>query len=251
MSLQEHKFKVVLLGEGRVGKTSLLIRYVSQTYMDNRQSTIAASFLEKTVVLPLRHNQHEHPHESTTNTATIQQQQQAHLSIWDTAGQERFHSLGPIYYRDADGAVLVYDITDGESFVRVQSWVKELRKMVGDETDISIIIVGNKMDLESERVVREDEVEAYTRSVGARHYKASAKTGWNVESIFVGLTTRMIEQRQQQQLLSNHNSHGGGGAGGGVMNSSMNALAGGNQKLTILPPGEIPETAKSTSCCSS
>lgn len=68
------------------------------------------------------------------------------LAIWDTAGQERFHALGPIYYRDAHGAVLVYDITDVDSFQKVKVWVKELRRMVGG--DICLVIAGNKIDLE-------------------------------------------------------------------------------------------------------
>ena len=73
------------------------------------------------------------------------------LSIWDTAGQERFHALGPIYYRDANGAVLVYDITDADSFAKVKNWIKELRKMLGNE--ISLAIAGNKIDLEKQRHV--------------------------------------------------------------------------------------------------
>ena len=73
------------------------------------------------------------------------------LSIWDTAGQERFHALGPIYYRDANGAVLVYDITDADSFTKVKTWIKELRKMLGN--DISLAIAGNKIDLEKQRHV--------------------------------------------------------------------------------------------------
>ena len=73
------------------------------------------------------------------------------LSIWDTAGQERFHALGPIYYRDANGAVLVYDITDADSFTKVKAWIKELRKMLGN--DISLAIAGNKIDLEKQRHV--------------------------------------------------------------------------------------------------
>jgi Ras-related protein Rab-21 len=74
------------------------------------------------------------------------------VAIWDTAGQERFHALGPIYYRDADGALLVYDTTDTDSFAKVKSWVKELRKMVGE--GIVIVIAGNKIDLDRERQVR-------------------------------------------------------------------------------------------------
>ena len=79
------------------------------------------------------------------------------LSIWDTAGQERFHALGPIYYRDANGAVLVYDITDADSFTKVKTWIKELRKMLG--TDISLAIAGNKIDLEKQRHVDHQQAE--------------------------------------------------------------------------------------------
>ena len=74
-----------------------------------------------------------------------------HPSIWDTAGQERFHALGPIYYRDADGAVLVYDVTEADSFQKVKNWVKELRRMLGD--DICLAIAGNKTDLDEQRRV--------------------------------------------------------------------------------------------------
>lgn len=79
------------------------------------------------------------------------------LSIWDTAGQEKFHALGPIYYRSSNGAVLVYDITDQDSFQKVKNWVKELRKMLG--TDICLVIVGNKSDLEKDRTVEFEEAE--------------------------------------------------------------------------------------------
>lgn len=79
------------------------------------------------------------------------------LAIWDTAGQEKFHALGPIYYRSSNGAVLVYDITDEDSFQKVKSWVKELKKMLGNE--ICLIIVGNKIDLENNRTVQREEAE--------------------------------------------------------------------------------------------
>ena len=77
------------------------------------------------------------------------------LSIWDTAGQERFHALGPIYYRDADGALLVYDITDIDSFNKVRKWAKVLKKILGNE--IIIAIAGNKYDLDKNRSVHEED----------------------------------------------------------------------------------------------
>jgi Ras-related protein Rab-21 len=136
MSVQ--RFKVVLLGEGRVGKTSILLRYTKGEYNDRQVSTLQASYLDKKIMVG-----------ATT----------AQLSVWDTAGQERFHALGPIYYRDADGALLVYDITDAESFNKVRKWVKELRKIVGN--DISIAIAGNKIDMEKNRSVNEQEALKY------------------------------------------------------------------------------------------
>jgi Ras-related protein Rab-21 len=139
MSVQ--RFKVVLLGEGRVGKTSILLRYTKGEYNDRQVSTLQASYLDKRLIV---------------NGINAQ------LSVWDTAGQERFHALGPIYYRDADGALLVYDITDSESFNKVRKWVKELRKIVGN--DIIIAIAGNKIDLEKNRSVSEDEAIRYYKT---------------------------------------------------------------------------------------
>lgn len=115
------------------------------------------------------------------------------LSIWDTAGQERFHALGPIYYRDADGAVLVYDITDEESFRKVRTWVKELRRIVGDEIDI--LIAGNKSDLHRNRKVNEEEANNYAASVGATHFSTSAKLNRGLEEVFVDLSRRMLRRK--------------------------------------------------------
>mmetsp|Transcript_22788 Transcript_22788/g.23012 ORF Transcript_22788/g.23012 Transcript_22788/m.23012 type:complete len:206 (+) Transcript_22788:104-721(+) len=166
------KYKVVLLGEGRVGKTSILIRYIKGEYNDRQVTTLQASYLDKKVDLG-----------STS----------AQLSVWDTAGQERFHALGPIYYRDADGALLVYDITDIESFNKVRKWVRELRKIVGEE--IVIVIAGNKVDLEKNRAVQETEAIQYAQSVGATHFCTSAKTNRGLEDVFNDLTRKMMDKR--------------------------------------------------------
>ena len=177
-------FKVVLLGEGRVGKTSLLLRYVEDAFEDGRSSTFAASYLEKTVRFGSARGN------SLGALSPRPMSPAAHLSIWDTAGQERYRSLGPIYYRDADGAILVYDVTDASTFGRVQSWVTELRRMVGDENRICLNVVGNKVDLlgVDGRAVSEDEALDYARSVGATHSYASAKTGLGVGEIFESVT---------------------------------------------------------------
>ncbi|XP_030626040.1 ras-related protein Rab-21-like [Chanos chanos] len=163
-------FKVVLLGEGCVGKTSVVLRYCENKFYDKHITTLQASFFTKKLNI-------------AGNRVT--------LSIWDTAGQERFHALGPIYYRDSNGAVLLYDITDEDSFQKVKGWVKELRKILGN--DICLCIVGNKTDLDKDRNVSAQEAERYAESVGAEHYHTSAKLNLGIEELFLNLCKRMMQ----------------------------------------------------------
>ena len=167
-STDSRRYKICLLGEGRVGKTSILLRYVKEMFDDRQASTLTASCFDK--VVPLGGGD------------------SARVSIWDTAGQERFHALGPLYYRDADGAVLVYDITDEASFLRVKEWVKELKKILGE--DIFIAIAANKADMEKNRNVDAKEALAYAASVGATHHLTSAKMGTGVGEAFSELLKR-------------------------------------------------------------
>jgi len=168
-----HSFKIVLLGEGRVGKTSLTLRFIKNVFDDQQQSTIQATYLQKDIKIG---------------------DKKVTLSVWDTAGQERFHALGPIYYRNADGALLVYDITDQDTFTRAKGWVKELRKVVG--SDIKITIAGNKCDMVKHRQVDEKEAEEFAQSVGATHMLTSAKANKNVDEAFLDLTKRILQQKQ-------------------------------------------------------
>ncbi|XP_069798116.1 ras-related protein Rab-21-like [Narcine bancroftii] len=176
-------FKVVLLGEGCVGKSSLVLRYCHNTFSDRHSSTFQASFLTKKLNISGK---------------------RVTLAIWDTAGQERFHALGPIYYRDSNGAILVYDITDEDSFQKVKNWVKELRKMLGSE--ISLCIVGNKTDLENDRNVLIEEAEAYTTSVGAKHFHTSAKMNQGIEELFLHICKRMLEVAQAEEAARESDS---------------------------------------------
>jgi len=168
-------FKVVLLGEGSVGKTSLVTRYVQNTFNEKHITTIQASFLTKRLNVDGN---------------------RVNLAIWDTAGQERFHALGPIYYRESHGALLVYDITDNSSFVKVKNWVKELRSQLGK--GVTLAIVGNKVDLEKSRAVNKDEALSYAQSVGAKHYDTSAKLNKGLEELFLDLTRRMLEAQSSE-----------------------------------------------------
>lgn len=171
---RKNQFKVVLLGEGCVGKTSLMLRYVQDKFNDKHLTTLQASFLNKRLNID---------------------GQRVNIAIWDTAGQERFHALGPIYYRDSNGAILVYDITDEDSFFKVKNWVKELKKMLGE--DIALCIAGNKIDLEKDRHVDASEAEAYTKTVGAKHFHTSAKLNKGVEEMFFELAKQMLERQEK------------------------------------------------------
>jgi len=207
MSARATSFKVVLLGEGRVGKTSLVLRFCRDTFVDGQPPTIQASCLERSLRLG----------DKTAN-----------LVIWDTAGQERFHALGPIYYRDADAALLVYDITDTDSFKRIQGWVRELRKMVGGEIQLSI--AGNKLDLERQRVVSRQQATEYAESVGAHYFETSAKQNRGIEDVFSTMAKRLLQARASKPL-------GGMGSSRSSRGSSM-----------VIVEDDAPSSSRS-GCC--
>lgn len=156
-----------------MGKTSLVLRYMEDKFNAEHLSTLQASFVTKKVTLP--------------------DESRAQLNIWDTAGQERFHALGPIYYRGSDGALLVYDITDQDSFLKVKSWVRELKQMRGSE--IELVIVGNKTDLEDQRTVSYETAMRYAQTVGAQYVETSAKENESVTELFELLTQMMAARR--------------------------------------------------------
>ncbi|XP_026883390.1 ras-related protein Rab-21-like [Electrophorus electricus] len=163
-------FKVVMLGEGCVGKTSIVLRYCENKFYAKHMTTLQASFFTKKLSIS---------------------GSRVNLAIWDTAGQERFHALGPIYYRDSNGAVLIYDITDEESFQKVKSWVKELRRILGNE--VCLCIVGNKTDLDKDRNVSSEDGERFADAVGAKHFETSAKLNTGIDELFLSLCKRMME----------------------------------------------------------
>ncbi|CAF3967669.1 unnamed protein product, partial [Rotaria magnacalcarata] len=171
-------FKIVLLGEGCVGKTSIISCYTENSFNNKHVETQQASFKTKRLTLDGR---------------------RVDLAIWDTAGQERFQALGPLYYRDANGALLVFDITDEDSFNRVKGWVKQLKRMLGD--DVVLCIVANKIDLEKDRHVSMQTAEEYAQSVDAKLYHTSAKLNQGIGELFNDLAARML-----QKVPSNSNN---------------------------------------------
>ncbi|KAG9675390.1 putative rab GTPase Vps21/Ypt51, partial [Aureobasidium melanogenum] len=186
--------KLVLLGEAAVGKSSLVLRFVNNDFQPNKEPTIGAAFLTKKISLPAR---------------TIK------FEIWDTAGQERFASLAPMYYRNAQAALVVYDLTKPSSLVKARHWVAELQRQASP--GIVIALVGNKFDLcgeegqdaeedtAAEAAAGEDEDGADARKVSTREAKSyadeenllffetSAKNGTNVTEVFTAIANAIPE----------------------------------------------------------
>jgi len=160
--------KVVLLGDTGVGKSSLVLRFVTNNFKPYSESTIGASFMSKMV---------------TTAGKSIK------FQIWDTAGQEKYHSLAPMYYRGAAAAIIVYDITRANTFKTLKNWVEELQAQ--GPRDIAMAIAGNKADLEQEREVDRSMAAAYAEEIGAMYLETSAKDDLNVQDIFIQLSHRL------------------------------------------------------------
>ncbi|KAG8461289.1 hypothetical protein KFE25_010476 [Diacronema lutheri] len=162
------QFKLVLLGDSAVGKSSLVLRFVRGQFFEYQESTIGAAFLTQTVAL---------------NDTTVK------FEIWDTAGQERYHSLAPMYYRGAAAAIVVYDITNRDTFARAKNWVKELQRQ--GNPHIVIALAGNKADLASKRKVEPEEAEAYANESGIFFMETSAKSATNVNELFVEIARKL------------------------------------------------------------
>jgi small GTP-binding protein len=176
----DYLFKVVLVGDAEVGKTSLTTRFAYGTFTDGYISTLGVDFIVKS--LPI-------------NNYIVK------LQAWDTAGQERYAGVRPIYYRGAKGALLVFDITMRQSFVNVEKWLDQIRKFSG--ADVPIILVGNKIDLVDSRVVTTDELQMFAAQKGMPFFETSAKTDYAVNDVFqklaeLILTTEMARDRPKE-----------------------------------------------------
>jgi small GTP-binding protein len=150
----DYSLKVVVVGDSGVGKTCLLIRFVRDIFDEESQPTLGVEFLTK-IVQTERHR--------------IQ------LQLWDTAGQELFRSVTRGYYRGSAGALILFDITNRESFDNIGRWLQDIRDVA--RADVVTVLIGSKSDLGDQRQVSSDEAEAFAREHSMSYFETSAKTG--------------------------------------------------------------------------
>ena len=176
------KYKLVILGEGRVGKTSLLMRYFKKIFNENEKSTVNPAF-----------------HEKTENYKGKKYE----FKFWDTAGQERYNALNAIYYQNAVGALIVYDVTIPETFNKVKDWVNTLREIV--DKNIIFVIAGNKFDLCDKKMIEKNEeiVNDYCEKEKCQHFYTSAKTGFNVDDVFECLIKKELDNIEKNPDIVN------------------------------------------------
>eukprot|EP00127_Corallochytrium_limacisporum_P006672 Clim_evm51s232 gene=Clim_evmTU51s232 len=196
----DYLFKLLLIGDSGVGKSCLLLRFADDTYQESYISTIGVDFKIRTIELDKK---------------VIK------LQIWDTAGQERFRTITSSYYRGAHGIIVVYDVTDQESFSNVQTWLSEIDRYATE--NVNKLLVGNKCDLLDKKVVDYTTAKEFADKLKIPFLETSAKNATNVEQAFLTMAgeikermgTAAPQQRDTQKInvgnTTQLNKQGGGG----------------------------------------
>ncbi|CAD8147363.1 unnamed protein product (macronuclear) [Paramecium tetraurelia] len=169
----DHLFKLLLIGTSGVGKSCMLMRYVDNNFTNNFYNTIGVDFKIKSIFL---------------------ENKNIKLQIWDTAGQDRFRTITCSYYRGAHGIIIVYDITDRESFDSVKMWMSEIDKYA--QEDVIRMLVGNKCDMDDKRAVSYEEGEALAKQLKLQFIETSAKLSTNIEQSFLTIAKNVLEKSQ-------------------------------------------------------
>eukprot|EP00088_Acartia_fossae_P026897 TRINITY_DN2767_c0_g1_i10.p2 TRINITY_DN2767_c0_g1~~TRINITY_DN2767_c0_g1_i10.p2 ORF type:complete len:217 (+),score=26.01 TRINITY_DN2767_c0_g1_i10:228-878(+) len=187
----DHLFKLLIIGDSGVGKSSLLVRFADDCFSGNYITTIGVDFKIRTIEI---------------------RGERVKLQIWDTAGQERFRTITSTYYRGTHGVVIVYDVCNGESFANVKRWLQEID---ANCDVVNRILVGNKNDDPSRKVVVTEDAQKYADSMGIQLFETSAKNNLNVEEMFRAITELVLISKKNQRPDSMSEMSGGAGAGGG------------------------------------
>ena len=178
----DHIFKVLLLGNSDVGKSSLILRYVDQVWSDTFVPTIGVDFKVKTLEIDNK---------------------QIKMQIWDTTGQERFRNVISSYFRGSHGILLIYDITNRDSFKNLENWLIEIEKNASQ--NVLKILIGNKNDLVNDREIQSEEGQAFANRNGMEFIETSAKMNTNVTEAFEALAKLMMKFNSENKNVLNKN----------------------------------------------
>ncbi|XP_038148359.1 RAB3D, member RAS oncogene family, a [Cyprinodon tularosa] len=170
----DYMFKVLIIGNSSVGKTSFLFRYADDSFTSAFVSTVGIDFKVKTI---------------------YRNDKRVKLQIWDTAGQERYRTITTAYYRGAMGFLLMFDITSQESFCAVQDWATQIKTYSWDSAQV--VLVGNKLDLEDDRQVPKEDAQRVATELGFQFFEASAKDNINVKQVFDKLVDLICEKMNE------------------------------------------------------
>ena len=175
--LHEPTLKFLLIGDSGVGKSCLLTRFVDDVFSPSFMSTVGIDFKIRSILL---------------NSGG-----RVKLQIWDTAGQERFRTITKAFYRGAQAVLLVFDVTEKESFTSLPLWLEEVERNAVDK-EVPRILIGNKCDLVAKRIVGEAEAKVFASEHGYLYAETSANSGKNVQEVFMGMAERVWAQRHEQ-----------------------------------------------------
>ena len=178
----DYIFKLILIGSSGVGKSSILKRYIQKIFEEEYTCTIGVDFFMKSLNI---------------SNKSIK------LQLWDTAGTEKFKSITTGYYRGANAAFVVFDLTYKSSFESVSEWIQNYYKYSNPDSEKYVILIGNKSDLKEKREISEEEIYDFAKNNKIKYFETSAKNGENIDECFYFIAEKLMKDLEEKGIFSN------------------------------------------------